>query len=134
MNLFLRAVLGWIPMVFIAAANGAARDLTYGGLMAEQQANQVSVLTGIALFAVYIRLLVRRWKQPSAGAAIRVGAIWLALTVAFESVFGHYLEGRSWEELLHDYNLFAGRLWPLVLAWVAAPPWVFYKLEKGGRA
>ena len=32
-----------------------------------------------------------------------------------------------WSELLADYNIFAGRLWPLVLATELAAPWIFAK-------
>jgi hypothetical protein len=30
-------------------------------------------------------------------------------------------------DLLADYNLLAGRLWPLVLVWVAIAPALFYR-------
>lgn len=46
-------------------------------------------------------------------------------TIAFEFLFGHYVDGASWQELLADYNLFAGRLWPIVLASIAAAPFVW---------
>jgi hypothetical protein len=35
--------------------------------------------------------------------------------VAFEFGFGHYVSGAPWTELLADYDVRAGRLWPLVL-------------------
>jgi len=41
---------------------------------------------------------------------ITIGLVWLAMTVAFEFLFGDYVAGHSWDRLLHDYNLFAGRL------------------------
>jgi hypothetical protein len=34
-----------------------------------------------------------------------------------------------WSRLLHDYNLFEGRLWVLVLLWVTLAPYVFHKLS-----
>jgi hypothetical protein len=63
--------------------------------------------------------VVSRWRPVSGRQAIAVGLIWLVMTVAFEFVFGHYVAGHSWERLLYDYDLPAGRLWSLVLAWIA---------------
>ena len=54
--------------------------------------------------------------------ALEVGIAWLALTVAFEFGFGRYVAHTSWRELLADYDLRKGRLWPLVLAWIMLGP------------
>jgi hypothetical protein len=47
-------VLAWIPMVFIAIANGAIREGWYGKHVSELQAHQISTVTGVLLFGVYI--------------------------------------------------------------------------------
>jgi hypothetical protein len=44
-----------------------------------------------------------------------IGVTWVALTLAFEFLGGHFIFGRPWQELLGDYNLFAGRIWVMVL-------------------
>ena len=44
-----------------------------------------------------------------------LGTVWVALTVAFEFLAGHYVFGNSWERLIVDYNVFRGRIWILVL-------------------
>jgi hypothetical protein len=56
--------------------------------------------------------------------------MWLALTVAFEFLFGRFARGISWNELLSDYNILAGRLWVLVLVWVTLAPYIFYRFQK----
>ncbi len=55
--------------------------------------------------------------------------MWLSLTVAFEFLFMHYVAGLPWVRLVHDYNVFAGRVWVVVLIWVTATPYVFYRLQ-----
>ena len=40
---------------------------------------------------------------------MEIGAAWVVLTVIFEFGFGHYVDGKSWSELLENYNLPAGR-------------------------
>ena len=88
------------------------------------EAHQGLVLCA-AIFIV--ALLFTRWIAPkSRGGALLIGSVWLALTLAFEFLAGHYLFGSSWERLLADYNLLRGRVWVLVLAaTLFAPVWAF---------
>jgi hypothetical protein len=48
--------------------------------------------------------------------------------VAFESLFFHYVVGHPWSELLANYDIVHGRLWPVVLLWIAVAPYVFFRL------
>ncbi len=123
-------VLAWFPMVAIAIANGALRESWYGNYLSELAAHQLSTLTAVILFGVYIWFVVRFWPPTSAAQAVAVGLLWLVMTIAFEFLFGHYVAGHSWERLLHDYNLLAGRVWPLVLVWVAVAPYLFFRMSK----
>jgi hypothetical protein len=122
-------ILAWIPMLFIAIANGATREIWYVNYLGELRAHQVSCATGIVLLGLYIWFVIRVRKPESSGAALVVGVIWLLMTVAFEFLFGFYLRGLPWSRLFHDYNLFAGRVWVLVLAWVTIAPYLFYRLQ-----
>ena len=113
-------LLAWLGGPLIGIANGTARELTYEKRIGEQRAHQLSTVTAIGLFAAYFDVLSRRWPLSSRE-ALRVGGAWLMLTVAFEFGFGR-LEGKSWRELLADYDLRHGRLWPLVLVWLFVGP------------
>jgi hypothetical protein len=120
-------VLLWIPLVFIAIANGVVRQTWYGSSLSELRAHQLSTLTGILFFGLYM-WVVLRWFQPAAaGQALTIGLLWLGLTVAFEFLFGHYVAGHPWSRLLQDYHLFEGRLWVVVLVWVTLAPSLFYR-------
>lgn len=127
--MILRYILAWIPMIFIGIANGTLRETTYGKYLNELQAHQVSTIVGIGLFSSYIWGLTHLWQLESTTQAIVIGAIWFGLTIAFEFIFGHYVAGHSWSRLFQDYNLFAGRVWLLVLLWIAIAPWLFYRLS-----
>jgi hypothetical protein len=53
-----------------------------------------------------------------------VGVLWLATTVVFEFVAGHYLFHHPWSKLLADYDVRQGRVWVVVLlATAVAPRW-----------
>jgi hypothetical protein len=113
----------------IAVANGIARNSWYGGSLSELRAHQVSsltliVLVGLSTWALYELRLFR-----SSGEARATGSIWLVLTVAFEFLFGHYVMKNPWSTLLHDYNILAGRIWLLVLAWIMIVPYIVYRLR-----
>ena len=72
--------------------------------------------------SAYFWVLESRWPLPPSRAAYEIGGAWVAMTVAFEFGFGRLVEGQSWREMLAAYNLAEGRLWPLVLAWIAVGP------------
>ena len=115
-------LVAWLGGPVIGIVNGVAREVLLKDTMSESAAHQISTGTAIALFAGYFWILESRWPIPTKRAALEIGATWVALTVAFEFGFGHYGDGKSWSELLHDYNLTAGRTWPLVLVWLGLVP------------
>ena len=115
-------------MVAIAVANGAVRDLWYSKSISELRAHQVSTVSAIVLLAAYIWMVMRIWPVATREQALVVGAMWLVMTLAFEFLFGHFVARQAWRRLLHDYNLFAGRLWILVPAWVAVAPYLYFRL------
>jgi hypothetical protein len=127
--MILRYLLAWVPMVFIAIVNGAIRELGYGKYLSELRAHQVSTITAVLFFGLYIWALIRLWRPESPEQALTIGFIWLALTVAFELLFGHYVMGHPWGRLLHDYNLSAGRIWVVVPIWIAIAPYLFYRFR-----
>ena len=122
-----RYLYTWLVMLLIAMFNGALRDFTYGKHVPELLANQLSCLSGIILFGMVFYRFVRRWPPASARQAIHIGLFWMALTVAFEFLFFHYVAGHSWAELLANYDIAHGRLWPLILLWVAFGPYLFHR-------
>ena len=130
MTLWRRYTVAWLGGVVIGVANGTARELTYRKRVGELAAHQISTATAIALFAAYFWGLERRWPIPSRRSALGIGATWLLLTVAFEFGFGHYVAKKSWPELLRDYDLSEGRVWGLVLAWLAFCPLAVRELTR----
>ncbi len=119
----------WLGLVILAIINGALRVKAYGPFMDELTAHQISSVTGLILFGMYIWFLTGISKIATSGQAIAIGGIWLCMTVMFEFVFGHYVMGHSWAGLFADYNVLKGRMWILVLIWTAAGPYIFYRIR-----
>jgi len=114
-------------MLVIAVVNGAVRDFVYRKRIGELAAHQLSTVIGSSLFLVYIRAIIHVWRPASPQMALGVGLLWLALTLVFEFGFGRARK-LPWTTLLRDYNIFAGRLWILVLLVVTFAPLLFYYL------
>jgi hypothetical protein len=123
----LKYLLLWIPMILVAIANAALREGVLKTFADELLAHQLSTATGIVFFGVYLWIVFRVWPVESPLEAVQVGTCWLLMTVAFEFLFARFVVGHSWEVLLADYNLLAGRVWIFVPVWLAIAPYVFYR-------
>lgn len=121
----------WLAMLLVSVANGAVRDFTYGRRMSELAAHQLSTVISVVLLGMVIRLCIRRWPPASGREALTVGLLWLAMTVAFEFLFFHYAGGHSWAALLANYNVFEGRVWVMVLLWIALAPYLVCRFDAG---
>lgn len=120
--------VAWLGLAGLAVANGTLREMTYGPRLGDRRAHQLSSLTAIILIGLYTYGLGLIWPLASGGQALVVGTIWLGLTVLFEFGFGRLVRKLTWQRLLADYNLAAGRVWVLVLVWVLVAPRVIHLL------
>ncbi len=125
-----RYIAAWFLLLVVAVANGALRQFTYAKAMPELRAHQLSTLIGAVLVGAAVWLVIRAWPPSSGGQALVIGCTWLALTVAFEFFMGLVLAHRPLAQVLHDYDLFAGRVWVLFLVWLTVAPWVFHRLHR----
>jgi hypothetical protein len=119
------AVIGWVVMAVAASANGIFRVIVLEPRLGAKMAGVISAISAVAIIQLIAFLAVggqrvRSWRQLAA-----VAIAWLLLTIAFEVILGRYVDRKSWTELVADYNLLEGRLWPVVLASVFAAPFVW---------
>ena len=127
--MILRAIALWFGLAALAVLNGAVRDAWLAPRWGETVGRAVSTLTLSALIAL-VTLLTIGWIGPSTtGEAIRVGVLWLALTLGFEFLVGHWVFRRSWAALFADYDLRRGRIWVLVLLVTLLAPLVAAQLR-----
>ncbi len=116
-------------MLLLAIANGAVREAWLAPWFGALAAHWLSTLLLCALFAALIYWRLSWLDLASERAALCLGASWMAATVAFEFLGGHYLFGNPWEKLLSDYNVFKGRVWPVVLLTLLLAPWASWRLR-----
>ena len=124
-----RYLLAWVSMLFIAIANGALRQFTYGQVLSEPHAHQLSTVTGSILIGAFIWYVIRAWPPSSARQAVLIGLVWVMLTIVFETLMGLAIQHRTLAQVLYEYNVFAGRVWLLFLVWLGMAPWLFFRLR-----
>jgi hypothetical protein len=126
-----KAVLTWILMIPVAILNGIFRESVIRRKVGELRAHQLSVVTGSTGFVALVHAL---WRGEAGRIddrdLFRMGAAWVIATILFEFGFGHYLRGLSWEVLLHDYNIRAGRLWVVMLLVLLFSPLIAKRMSK----
>jgi len=116
-------------MLVLAIINGTVRDLGYKKYVDELVAHQISTITLLILFSIYMSFIVKKYSPHSGNQAILLGLFWMTLTLFFEFGFGKY-RGNSWEKLLAEYDILKGRIWILIPIALASGPYIFFKLTK----
>lgn len=131
MSILLRATLVWLGFFVLAIVNGTIREAGLKRFIDEPWAHHISAITAIALFSSYGWAMHRILNFSSDAQAVWVGVYWFCLTVLTETfVIGRLLGHHSWEEILNNYNIAAGNLWPLVLIWIAILPFLIWRFAK----
>lgn len=121
----------WFVIVVLAILNGIMRESLYNSLFDPLIARAVSSIVLIVLIFVIVYIsMTKSGMVFLSQEAIWLGAFWLALTIIFEFLFGHFIMGNTWSELLQDYNILEGHLWPLVLVTVFISPYAVSKFTK----
>jgi hypothetical protein len=117
-----RAAIVWAGIAIIAVLNGGFREAVLIPRFGEPAGRALStvLLSAAILVAAWLAI---GWITPDAARdAWRIGALWLAMTIAFEFLAGHYLFRVPWNAIAADYNVFKGRIWVLVLATTLVAP------------
>jgi hypothetical protein len=125
-----RYAVAWLGLALLGILNGVIRQSTYGRLLPELVAHQLSTVSAMILVAGATWWLLSIWPITRARQAVGIGFMWVLMTGAFEFLFGHFVAGHSWNRLLADYNILEGRTWVLFLLWIAMAPYVLFRLRQ----
>jgi antibiotic biosynthesis monooxygenase (ABM) superfamily enzyme len=127
--MILRSFLIWLLLAILANINGGLRNAFVTPAFGEHAGHIISSIV-FCIVIFLITWLTIPWMKPAGKReSWIIGGFWLLLTAAFEFIFGHYVVGHSWERLFADYNIFAGRVWSLVLLTTFFAPFVSASLR-----
>jgi len=125
-----RAIVVWCGLLVLAFVNGALREAVLVPAFGDTVARAASCVMLSAAIVALSWLTIDWIAPPSSAAAWQVGLLWLALTLAFEFLAGHYVFGSPWSRLLADYNVLRGRIWIVVLFTTLCAPYVTARVER----
>ncbi len=124
-----RAVLSWLVLLAVAFLNGAVRQFAYPSTLGDFAARQVAAGVGAVALGVAIWFILRLWPLSGSRQAWATGALWAALTVAFEVALARG-GGHPWDDVVAQYALWHGSLWPLLVLWVLVAPAALSALQR----
>lgn len=120
-----RVIVAWLVLAVAMSANGIFRELALRPLLGPRRAGVASAALGIALLLAVTRALFPRLSTYSSRTLAMVSGVLVALTVAFETALGLWVDRKSWSALLDHYALWRGELWPIVLATLGLTPFIW---------
>jgi hypothetical protein len=123
-SLVAKSLLVWAAIIPLAILNGALRDCVLARHLSPAAARFASGLTLSGTIVALVCVVAPWVGRGSAGQFLLLGALWLALTVAFEFAFGRWVARKSWREMVRAYTFQGGDIWPLVLLIVTAAPYL----------
>jgi hypothetical protein len=128
--LYLKSFGIWIILAVSAIVVATFRVGVLLPPFGEQTAHQLGTLLYLIVQFIIIYLFIRKMRIKDVKTLLVIGFFWVAITIIFEFVFGHFVMGHPWQKLFADYNLFNGRLWVLVLLNNLAAPLISGRMIK----
>lgn len=125
-----KAALVWFGIALLAIINGFLREAVLRPRLGERYAHVASTLALAAIVLAVPFPLISWIAINTLAESWALGIGWLAATLSFEFLAGHYLFGNSWAKIFSDYKPGLGRVWILVPFCVAfGPPLAFVGID-----
>jgi hypothetical protein len=124
----IRGTLAWCLIALVESLHGTLRVLWLAPQVGDLAARQIGVVTGSGLILGVAWLTIRWIGAPDRRALWALGALWVALMLAFELGLGRML-GVPWAQLWADYDVRQGGLMGLGLLVLLVAPLVAARLR-----
>lgn len=124
-----KALAVWFGILVLAIANGAFREAVPIPALGKSPGLILSggFLYGLVVAVAYATL---PWfGRAPAAIYTAIGFAWLCLTLMFEFVFGHLIQGKTWSQLLDAYTFKDGNIWSVVVLVIMFAPYVAAKIK-----
>jgi len=113
--IFLKASIIWFVIALLAIANGLFRESVLVPNFGQSMALPVSgmLLSLIVFIVTYLSFPL--FGKHNTTAYFLIGLQWVLMTLMFEFLFGHYVMGKSWSDIMEVFNITRGNLFSIVL-------------------
>jgi hypothetical protein len=125
----LRSLVVWTVIILAESIHGTARALFLQPYVGDLQARQIGVITGSVIIFVIVFALIRWVGARTVSQLLRIGCLWVVLTLAFEIGLGRLVMGYSWERIISDYNIVQGGLLSIGMVVLLFAPVVSAKMR-----
>ena len=126
--LILQIIGIWGIFLIIAIINGGMREKIIEKHIGELPAHILSTVLFSVLIFIVTSIFMNYKNITDSKVLLLIGLVWVILTISFEILFFHYIGGKPWSQLLADYNIMKGRIFPLVLITTLLSPLVASRL------
>lgn len=128
--LFLKTSMIWFIIALLAIVNGIFRENVLVGMIGPNMAVPVSgiTLSMIVLIVTYVSFPL--FGKHHALTYFFIGLQWVVMTLLFEFIFGHYVMGKSWSDILEVFHIMRGNLFIIVLAVSLISPLLMAKVKR----
>ena len=128
-KILLKSIFIWILIIPLAILNGAFRDYITTPLIGDFLSRPLSgVILCILIFTVSI-WLIPRIGRGSCRTYIKMGIMWLALTILFEFGMG-FSTGKTFLEMLKAYDITSNNWWLIVVIFTGFTPYLVAKIKQ----
>jgi len=118
----------WLLIIPLAVLNGFLRDKVIAPGIGMEYAEPLSGVILCLLILLIVCLFIPRLGKGTKKTFLRIGLVWLFLTVGFEIVLGLAL-GMSGREILRTYDPRTGNLWLIVVLFTWIVPLLAARLR-----
>jgi hypothetical protein len=128
-DLLVKTIGIWLILVILAILNAVIREKLLAPMIGTGNALPVSglLLSILIFFVAYVSMPFLGFSESKT--FIIVGVTWFALTLSFEFLFGHFVAGKPWQEILQVFNILKGNLFIVALLAALISPWLSAKIR-----
>jgi hypothetical protein len=117
-----RAVGLWLLLMAAETLHGLWRVKVLAIWLGDEFARDVGVFTG-SLIILLITFACIDWiPARDRRRLLRIGATWVALTIGYEVALGRFAFHLSWSEIVAEFDLSRGRVFPIGLLLLLLSP------------
>jgi len=124
-----KSILIWLSIIPLAILNGGLREAFLTPRLGECYAQPISGIILCLLIFIVSLVLIPRIGRGGEKTYWKIGILWFALTIVFETILGLAM-GDTFSELLKAYDITTGNLWSIIVIFVGIAPWLVAKLKR----
>jgi hypothetical protein len=124
-----KSILIWLSIIPLAILNGGIREAFLTPCLGESYAQPISGIILLLLLFIISFIFIPRIGKGVQKTYWKIGVLWVALTVVFETIFGLAM-GDSFSELLRAYDISTGNLWLIIVIFTGIVPWLVAKIKR----